>query len=730
MLRIKNLPIYVLIGGLAGVFLGLLSPFLSALIAPVGDIYVRLMEVVVLPYLISSLILGLGTLAPQTAIKLFKKSWRIYLTLWGTTFAVLLVAASTVPLIRQAVVVNYSSTLVAQPGSGSSLIDLLIPDNIFEALNNNYIPSIVLMGIIFGIAVQHIEKRADLLNVLSVVQNSCVRVWSGVVFLAPIGVCALFADTISTMDPSGYAAMSIYIVVVILSALLLALWVLPMMLTAFLPLRYWEIMSSLKDAFLISIVTSLSVASLPMIQTAAQNMAKKHFASGNEAQQREIIQTSLSVSYPLAQVGNFFILAFLLYASYYFFIPIHFGQLIELPGVTLLSGIGSPTSSIGAVSFMADWLNMPSETTNLYVETMAVTRYAQVMASVAAFAFVTYLVTFSFYGHFRFDVGRFALTIAVALACLSAIWSIGRWGGNHIQLHSESSYLAMGLPQELQALSDANLADKLKSAPGGHTKDPAEEHRRNAETAGSNAEGVLGRIQSDGVLRVGVNANVMPFAYENTGGRLVGYDVEMMYRFAQGLNVKLAFIPYSWQSLMDDLNGHKFDIAIGGLYITKGRLEALTVSNPYYENPLALIVRTDQIDQFDSRSSINAIDNLTIAVFDDPVLIPQARRSFPTARIKILPDYDKLAEDADVDAAIWTLEQARAWAISHSGYSAVVPRDTATRFLFAYLMPPGSVDLSDYLNYWMEQQKDNRLLADMAKRWIDPAAADTTATVP
>ena len=199
-----------------------------------------------------------------------------------------------------------------------------------------------------------------------------------------------------------------------------------------------------------------------------------------------------------------------------------------------------------------------------------------------------------------------------------------------------------------------------------------------------------------------------------------------MYRFAQQMNVKLLFIPYSWQSLAADLDGNKFDIAIGGLYITKGRLETLAVSNPYYENPLALIARTDQIDQFDSRGSIDAIDDLTIAVFDDPVLVPQARLSFPTARIKILPNYDKLAEDTEVNAAIWTLEQARAWAISHSGYSAVVPRDTATRFLFAYLMPPGSIDLSGYLNYWMDQQKDNGLLAEMAKRWIDPASDDKT----
>ena len=111
-----------------------------------------------------------------------------------------------------------------------------------------------------------------------------------------------------------------------------------MMLTAFLPMRYWEIMSEMKEAFLISFVTSLSVASLPMIQRTAQKFASKYCENEQESEQKEIIQTTLSISYPLAQIGNFFILGFLLYASFYFFIPLRGIQLFEMPFVTLMSG--------------------------------------------------------------------------------------------------------------------------------------------------------------------------------------------------------------------------------------------------------------------------------------------------------------------------------------------------------------------------------------------------------
>ncbi len=701
------LPILVLIGGAFGLAIGVFSPFLTSVIGPFGDIYVRLMEVVVLPYLVSSLILGLGQLSPSTAMKLLRKSWLIYLLLWGASFTVIILMAFTVPLISQPAVVEFDAPIPLGPGAKETLVDLLVPNNLFQALSQNYIPSVVLMGVIFGIAVQRSDKPTSLLAILKIVQRACVRIWGWIVYLAPLGVCALFATSISTMSLTGYATMSIYVVVVCLSALILALWVLPMLLTVFLPLRYWEILSSLRMAFILSIVTSLSVAALPMIQAAAESFARRHDLEAGEKDQKEIIETSLTVSYPLAQLGNFFILIFLFYAAFFYSIHLLPRQILEIPFVTLLSGVGSPTSSIGAVTFMAEWLGMPPTATNLYIETMSITRYAQVVASVSGFAFVTLLVTFAFYGKLRFNLRAFVLTVAVSAAALFGVWSIGKSGGTYVKLHSDVSYLSMGLPKDIQSLSDANSPKTLSNV------DP---ERKNAEDRYT-----LERIQQSGTLRVGYNAEIIPFAYKNSDGRLIGFDVELIYRFAQSMNVDIEFTPFEWQQLKDDLASRKFDIAISGIYITDSRLDALTVSDPYYQSPFALIVRSERVPEFASRKSIASINDLTIAVFDDPILVPLAKRSFPSAKIRIIPNYNHLSELEDVDAAIWTLAQAKAWAISHEGFSAVVPKNTAYRFLFGYLMPPNSGSLAEYLNYWMRQEQRNGIMDDMKRRWIDPA---------
>lgn len=45
----------------------------------------------------------------------------------------------------------------------------------------------------------------------------------------------------------------------------------------------------------------------------------------------EIIKTTLAVSYPLAQLGNFFIWLFVLFGAFYFRVPIDANDRLVLP---------------------------------------------------------------------------------------------------------------------------------------------------------------------------------------------------------------------------------------------------------------------------------------------------------------------------------------------------------------------------------------------------------------
>jgi ABC-type amino acid transport substrate-binding protein len=222
------------------------------------------------------------------------------------------------------------------------------------------------------------------------------------------------------------------------------------------------------------------------------------------------------------------------------------------------------------------------------------------------------------------------------------------------------------------------------------------------------------------VLRVGYNPHVIPFSYWNRHGDLVGYDIAYAYRLARDLNVRLELIPFNWQELYDNLVDRRFDVAMAGIYITDERLKTLTASHAYYHSPVALIVRSQRADEFLDRSAIMAMPNLRLAVFDDPVLIPMLHRLFPTAAVELVPDYGALPSIANrFDGAIWSLEQAGAWAAAHPGFTAVGPADMGSPILFSYLMPPGAEGFRQYLDQWLELKANDGFRAAQQAYWID-----------
>jgi len=73
-----NLAAWVLVGGAAGILVGLAFGDDCAILSPIGFAYVGLLQAAVYPYLICSLLHGLGSLEPGKAWRLFKCGWIFY----------------------------------------------------------------------------------------------------------------------------------------------------------------------------------------------------------------------------------------------------------------------------------------------------------------------------------------------------------------------------------------------------------------------------------------------------------------------------------------------------------------------------------------------------------------------------------------------------------------------------------------------------------------------------
>jgi hypothetical protein len=112
-------------------------------------------------------------------------------------------------------------------------------------------------------------------------------------------------------------------------------------------------------------------------------------------------------------------------------------------------------------------------------------------------------------------------------------------------------------------------------------------------------------------------------------------------------------------------------------------------------------------------------EGVKIGVFDDPVLIPRLKRTFPNAEIVVVPDYRQVPDFSKIDAAIWTLVQAEALAAAHPGLIAVAPSDVGNPYLLAYFMPPSAEEFENFVSYWLNLKRTDGFEARERAFWVE-----------
>src|SRR6185312_3204098 len=143
-----------------------------------------------------------------------------------------------------------------QPQSLARLLGLLIPTDLFTALSENYVPAVVVFCIFYGIALQTLKDKAPLLSILEAIRLASLKFWNWIVRLAPIGVFALFAVTAGTTALRDLVNLSLYLVLFLLGAFVLAFWMLPGIVSALAPIGPRELLREVRAGLTIAAVTT------------------------------------------------------------------------------------------------------------------------------------------------------------------------------------------------------------------------------------------------------------------------------------------------------------------------------------------------------------------------------------------------------------------------------------------------------------------------------------------
>lgn len=114
-------------------------------------------------------------------------------------------------------------------------------------------------------------------------------------------------------------------------------------------------------------------------------------------------------------------------------------------------------------------------------------------------------------------------------------------------------------------------------------------------------ESTLETIVRRGAVRVGF-ATFVPWAMKNKEGNFIGFEIDVMTRFAEDMGVAVEPINTKWAGIIPALLSGKFDVIIGSMGITPQRNLKVNFSIPYYYSGLELMANKELCQPFNPTS--------------------------------------------------------------------------------------------------------------------------------
>ena len=266
---VKNLSLtaWIFIALVVGILLGVWTPAFAKQLAPVSNIFLRLIQSVVGPLLFGTLVYGIASAGELKTMGRVALKSMIYFEI-ATTLA-LAIGLVIVNVMRPGAGLTLNSSNAGGAVSTTKLPSIgeifehAVPSNVFASLANNDVLQMVVFFFLFGAACSAIGSKAQpVVSVAGAVAEVMFRYTRYVMYTAPFGVGAAIAVTIGSKGIGvlfglGKLVGALYIALVLFTILVLA----PSLLLFRIPLaRFWV---TIRQPFLIAFSTASSEEALP-----------------------------------------------------------------------------------------------------------------------------------------------------------------------------------------------------------------------------------------------------------------------------------------------------------------------------------------------------------------------------------------------------------------------------------------------------------------------------------
>jgi len=268
----------ILIAMLVGTLVGLLGGSKTVdWFAWLGVLFIRLLKMIIVPLVMTSIVTGIASVGTTKSLgRLFGKTLGYYVLSSALAAIVGLILVNALQPGVGSNIAGVEQTGIQEVSTPSSPADLLIdivPENVIAAAAAPDMLALIFFSIVFGISISTLpaKPRTLLIDLFEAGFEAMMRLTSGVIRFAPIGVFGLIVRVVGTSGLESFRPLAKYMATIGLGLTIHLLVSLPLLLIVLGRIKPIVHFRNMREAMAMAFSTSSSAATLPVTLDAVEN---------------------------------------------------------------------------------------------------------------------------------------------------------------------------------------------------------------------------------------------------------------------------------------------------------------------------------------------------------------------------------------------------------------------------------------------------------------------------
>ncbi len=285
---------HIFFGLVAGVIAGILlqgseNTFIINFLTFIGQVFIRLIQMVVMPLVVSAIIIGISSVGDNKLLAVFGKKMVLYYGIItvaavtiGTVLALLLhPGLGAVEFINHDAAVDIqeqvAATIEQQRGNMLNMLLSFIPKNPVEVFASGAMVPIIAFILLFAVAFAKIgEINRPVVSFFESIFAATMKVTDWIMYFAAPGVFALTAVSIASYGVNIFESISKFLICIFIAFGIQFFVVYPLFLKAFSKVPVIMLYTAMAEAMMVAFGTASSSATLPLTIACCEKRGISH----------------------------------------------------------------------------------------------------------------------------------------------------------------------------------------------------------------------------------------------------------------------------------------------------------------------------------------------------------------------------------------------------------------------------------------------------------------------